>query len=264
MNRFLMAMLFVSACTTTAGAQSQVVFFTANDSGYFTPFDGNNAETVKYSDSGWLGGPGSPPAKLTRITLDLATFDAPRQGSVDLELTINDGDPSGLVFGSGTELYRTTIKGVILPATGSLKASYFSLSVDLPSVMLAGNFNDVGWSVSLHNYDFSGQFGFQVGTCNAQLLGFYTNNASHFDGASWSLFSFGANPCTQIAQYAVSIEALVPTALPGDVNGDGVVDGIDIALVLGSWGPCLGCAGDLNDDGVVDGADLAIVLGNWS
>lgn len=55
---------------------------------------------------------------------------------------------------------------------------------------------------------------------------------------------------------------------PGDANGDGVVNGQDIAIVLGAWGPCAGgtsgCDGDLNDDGVVDGSDIAIVLGNWS
>ncbi|MBX3356259.1 MAG: lamin tail domain-containing protein [Phycisphaeraceae bacterium] len=55
---------------------------------------------------------------------------------------------------------------------------------------------------------------------------------------------------------------------PGDANGDGVVNGADIAIVLGNWGSCPGgapgCAGDLNGDGVVDGADIAFVLGNWS
>jgi hypothetical protein len=43
-----------------------------------------------------------------------------------------------------------------------------------------------------------------------------------------------------------------------DLNGDGVVDGTDQAILLASWGPCSGCPGDLNGDGVVDSADLAI------
>lgn len=50
----------------------------------------------------------------------------------------------------------------------------------------------------------------------------------------------------------------------GDLNGDGIVNGADLALVLGSWGACAGCPADLNGDGVVDGADLAVVLGNWT
>ena len=48
----------------------------------------------------------------------------------------------------------------------------------------------------------------------------------------------------------------------GDVNGDGIVDGADIALVLGSWGSG-DRAADLNLDGIVNGADLTIALGDW-
>lgn len=51
---------------------------------------------------------------------------------------------------------------------------------------------------------------------------------------------------------------------PGDVNGDGVVNGVDLAIILGSWGACPACPADLNDDGIVDGMDLAVVLGNWT
>ncbi len=53
---------------------------------------------------------------------------------------------------------------------------------------------------------------------------------------------------------------------PGDFGGDGVVDGADLAILLGAWGACPpkgGCEADLNLDGEVDGADLAILLGNW-
>jgi len=53
-------------------------------------------------------------------------------------------------------------------------------------------------------------------------------------------------------------------ALPGDINGDQLVDGADLAIVLGSWGPCKGCAADVTGDGVVDGADIAVILGHWS
>ncbi len=52
----------------------------------------------------------------------------------------------------------------------------------------------------------------------------------------------------------------------GDVNGDGLVDGADLGLLLGSWGECedVCCLGDLNQDEKVDGADLGLLLGNWS
>jgi len=46
-----------------------------------------------------------------------------------------------------------------------------------------------------------------------------------------------------------------------DLNGDGVVDGADLGLLLGEWGGP--GAGDLNGDGTVDGADLGLLLGAW-
>jgi hypothetical protein len=51
--------------------------------------------------------------------------------------------------------------------------------------------------------------------------------------------------------------------LTGDLNDDGLVDGADIAILLGAWGTADPIA-DLTGDGNVDGADLAIVLGNWT
>ena len=51
-----------------------------------------------------------------------------------------------------------------------------------------------------------------------------------------------------------------------DINGDGVVNGADLAILLVNFGPCppaLPCPADLNGDGVVNGADLAILLVNF-
>jgi len=53
-----------------------------------------------------------------------------------------------------------------------------------------------------------------------------------------------------------------PLANPGDANGDGFVNGGDLAVVLGNW--LAGPEGDLDCSGTVDGGDLAVVLGNWT
>ncbi|MDA0802792.1 MAG: hypothetical protein O2819_03445 [Planctomycetota bacterium] len=50
-------------------------------------------------------------------------------------------------------------------------------------------------------------------------------------------------------------------AVPGDLNGDGLVNGADLAAMLSAWGTA---GGDVNGDGATDGADLTIVLGNWT
>lgn len=54
----------------------------------------------------------------------------------------------------------------------------------------------------------------------------------------------------------------------GDVNGDGLVNVIDLLGVLNSWGACppppAPCAGDITVDGVVDVQDLLFVIQHWS
>jgi hypothetical protein len=258
----------LAAALLAAAAHAQnVVFATAGDGGFFTPFNAGNAATVKYGDSGWLGGPDSPPVALGSITMQLATFSngtPAAAGLTDLEITINNGDPSGLVFGPGNVLYSTVLTGVELPATDGTSATFFSIDIPLPGVLTAGGFNNVGWSVKCRNFAFAGSFGFQVGTCTGQTVGFFTNNASFFNGAGWSLFAFGPDTCTQIAQYAVTILDAAPASCPADFNDDGAVDGNDLGILLAAWGPAgPGEAEDLNQDGAVDGNDLGILLAAW-
>ena len=49
----------------------------------------------------------------------------------------------------------------------------------------------------------------------------------------------------------------------GDMNGDGLVNGADLGLILSAWGLCSGCTEDLNGDGTVNGADLGLFLSAW-
>ncbi len=65
-------------------------------------------------------------------------------------------------------------------------------------------------------------------------------------------------------RYLLTVACAEPGGIVGDLNGDGVVDGADLGILLQSWGVCPGCPADLNDDGVVDGADLGILLQAWT
>ncbi len=49
----------------------------------------------------------------------------------------------------------------------------------------------------------------------------------------------------------------------GDLNGDGLVNGADLGLLLSAWGATEGPE-DLDRSGLVDGGDLGLLLGNWS
>lgn len=54
---------------------------------------------------------------------------------------------------------------------------------------------------------------------------------------------------------------------PGDLDGSGIVDAIDLVVLLGGWGTCDTCqdlvGADLDANGLVDGTDLTSLLGVW-
>ncbi|MBL9121918.1 MAG: hypothetical protein JNL80_18575 [Phycisphaerae bacterium] len=66
--------------------------------------------------------------------------------------------------------------------------------------------------------------------------------------------------------YEFTLDSLVVTVheapVTGDFDGNGSVDGADLAALLGAWGTANATI-DLTGDGVVNGADLAVLLGLW-
>jgi len=109
-----------------------------------------------------------------------------------------------------------------------------------------------------------------------------------YDGAEWSsvgqgadgpirdlhaddetLFIGGAFQIVGTAAPSRHVAAWVecPTpSIPGDLNGDGVVNAQDLAILLSFWGSCADCGdciADLNGDCVVNAQDLAELLSYW-
>lgn len=89
-----------------------------------------------------------------------------------------------------------------------------------------------------------------------------------------------ADLCDPPGYIVVTVEYLVPAesdddnnnGIPdeceavGDLDGDGVVGGSDLFILLGMWGPCDDCddcLADIYEDCVVDVTDLILLLGNW-
>lgn len=53
-------------------------------------------------------------------------------------------------------------------------------------------------------------------------------------------------------------------SIPGDLNFDGIVNALDLTIILSDWGNQDGGPGDANGDGQTDGGDLTVVLSAWT
>jgi hypothetical protein len=65
--------------------------------------------------------------------------------------------------------------------------------------------------------------------------------------------------------YVAVTVTTIDAPCPADLNADSSVDGIDLGILLGAWGPCTAgaCAADLDGNGTIDGVDLGVLLGAW-
>ena len=61
--------------------------------------------------------------------------------------------------------------------------------------------------------------------------------------------------------FELTVQTQTPV-LPGDLNGDAIVDGLDASVLYDNWGGP--GSGDIDNNGIIDGADLAILFSNWT
>ncbi|HAW94769.1 MAG TPA: hypothetical protein DCX60_00705 [Phycisphaerales bacterium] len=74
-----------------------------------------------------------------------------------------------------------------------------------------------------------------------------------------------ADSVLEAAVDRVAVETVLcdDVVVVGDLNGDLLVDGADLAALLSAWGE-VDSPLDLDGDGTITGGDLSILLGNWS
>jgi hypothetical protein len=110
-----------------------------------------------------------------------------------------------------------------------------------------------------------------LGSSYEEALALYAGGSGGGTGIDLGPSGLGAISYVRIsngrARLSVEIDALADVApqVPGDTNGDGLVDVQDLVAVIAQWGPVgPGATADLNGDGLVDVADLVLVVTAWS
>lgn len=102
----------------------------------------------------------------------------------------------------------------------------------------------------------------------------WTSSIAGAIGTGRQIFTSALNPGTHVikvrgtdsggsfVEKSVTVTITARQTFSPDVNGDGLVNGLDLSTLLSNWGG-LG-AGDLDFDGVVGGADLTALFSGWT
>ncbi len=184
-------------------------------------------------------------------------------GAADID---SDNDIDILIAGGGTQLVRW------LENIGGTPAQFQEHTV------FSSNLDGQVWSVSAADIDDDGRIDIVAASDAGDPVRWYRNaggqppvfiahiaNAT-LDGAR------GAFPVDIDADGDIDIlsassdgnELMIHLneTFRADLNGDGLINSTDLAILLGSWGVGGGSA-DFNSDGVTNAADLALLLGSW-
>lgn len=125
----------------------------------------------------------------------------------------------------------------------------------------AGNTPTVTNCIISNNSIAGGQCGSAIWSGGATVT-YYGNNTICGNTCNGSTNNQVTGNLVNLGGNTISSECVEPC--PGDINGDSLVNAVDVGQVLGNWG-CSGTCGnaDVTGDGTVDAGDLAAVLGSW-
>ena len=198
---------------------------------------------------------------------------------VDLDLATNSitpifrggtqaaGLPDGVFYGTnyagssgpninanGEIVVRMPLEGAVTSGVDDTALYAWSASTGVRLLLRTGSSEVTGFALkSFFPVGNAGQNG-TGGSTGLSDTGWFVTNASD------------SNPKTPTGTDYMVLRARVfggSPACAADLDGDGLVEGSDLGIMLGSWGSCSGCAADLDGDGLVEGSDLGIMLGSW-
>ncbi len=207
----------------------------------------------------------------TKFTSDTATAPAEFGGMVQASLGFNIWN-SGIQSSISNVMSEMTTSGAFVPVSGGIFPT-FSTTFGVSSATFAGHgigtlegiAQSAGQTLDYYNTTGSGSTAFNTITTGAISYNGPHTTATLTESINIPVtFNLGSSKLSGTVTGLV--EATAQTAVPGDVNLDGIVNGQDIAVVASHWlhtqaggsGP-----GDANGDGIVNGQDIALIASNW-
>jgi predicted outer membrane repeat protein len=200
--------------------------------------------------------------------IDSVAKDLNSDGYRDIVTANRAGESISILFGMGAGNYESVLTIPVGSECLSINLGDFDGDGDPDIAVLVENFSG-GSSVRVLRND----------TVFAGIPTFCLENDSLFEGSDVNSIKVGrldddstddilviaTNPALMgaVPGWMASLGGL-DTNCFGDLDGNGQIDAVDLAYILGAWGPSTtGEPADLNQDLVVDAVDLAFVLGAW-
>ena len=199
----------------------------------------------------------------------LATVDVPNDGRFIAGVSVRD-------LGNGTWRYEYAVHNLNSDRSGR------SFSIPVPAGVTITNvgfkdinyhsgdpFSPTDWTSSVSAGAVTWTGGTHSQSANSNALRFATMYNFWFDAdrppqaASATIGLFKPGPAGSPTSVSVASKGpSAPSVAPEDLNGDGQINGGDLALLLNNWGGT--GVGDIDGNGSVDGGDLARLLSSWS
>lgn len=199
-----------------------------------------NIYVAGYTTGGMQGPPlGNGDAFLMRLDPNLANPVVRQFGTAEMDVARDIAvDSSGRVWVFGyTHGSLAGTNGSVVGPSSDLFVRRFDANLQpLDSIQFGTPYEDQARAVLRHDRMFIA--GMSEGSLARQSLG-----------------SFDA--------FVAVVESDLGFRCRSDFDGDGLVGGSDLGMLLAGWGSCAGCAADVNADGFVDGSDLAALLAVW-
>ncbi len=240
-----------------------------------------NSAAMSYSGTALTGGvasvavPLSPATVSAIVNVNSSTVGA-KTGSVGATSTAEGGQAATTINVAGTVIRRAnasfSAKSDLNAWTSSAQVAFGSNTIDFEVSVWNNGYNSLQALLDVDSVSGLGSGFTGITTAIPNIASGSGVVRIRFDatGKAPGIYSANATISTSDENLAGAVSTpisltlqatVVATGNPSDLNGDGVVNGADLSILLNAWGTA--GTGDIDQSGVVDASDIAILLGAW-